>query len=49
MEQNSSKNERTQPSLVARAFMVVIALLIIWMLGKGAIFILEMVFSSMGA
>jgi len=47
MNQNSSKNKRTQPSLVARAFMVAIALFIVWVLGKGVIFILEMVFSSM--
>jgi len=49
MNQNSPNKERTQPSMVARAFMVVIALFIIWLLGKGVIFILEMVFSSMGA
>jgi len=47
MDQNSLKNKRTQPSLVARAFMVVIALFVIWVLGKGVIVILEMVFSSM--
>jgi len=47
-QNNSSNNEPTQPTLVIGAFRVVLVVVLIWVIGNGAIFILKMAFSSMG-